>query len=516
MGTSIVIIAIIFLLSGTILTWTIRKLLFEKNHVPAEHLKETNFKLQDVTTQKAVLEEREAKIAQEKDSYKSRLEYSEAQYSNLVKEDAKKTVLVEAFTRERERLNSELFQIKESLESKSDALSIALVKIADKDAKLKYQEEQQQVHKKEIEVMGEKLKKDFQILANTILDEKTKKFTELNSDNLKTILEPLKKDLGEFKTKVEETYDKESKERFSLGEKIKDLVELNHKISDEAHNLTKALKGEVKKQGDWGEMILESVLEKSGLVKDREYFIQAFIRDNAGNIIKNEEGQGMKPDVLVYYPDKRCLVIDSKVSLTAYERFASADDKETQEQELNNHIFSLRSHIDGLSNKDYQSYVDSLDWVVMFVPIEPAYLVALRKDSDLWHYAYNKKIIMVCPSNLLAVLKITADLWKREYHNQNALEIAKRGGKLYDKFVGFVSTMQELGGSISKAQNSYDKAFGQLKTGSGNLIQQAEMMRMLEIKAQKRLPEMLVKEAVEEDIPILETEDTEPENNISG
>jgi DNA recombination protein RmuC len=479
--------------------------------VPSSQLTESNTNLQEALTQKAVLENSLELINGEKLTQSTKLEQTESLYTDLIGQHATKASIIQSLTGEKESIKNELSQAKNYLEVKSEELNNAQIQIADKDAKLQYQMEQQKAHKQELEAMGEQLKKDFQILANTILDEKTQKFTQLNSENLKTILDPLKRDLGEFKTKVEETYDKESKERFSLGEKIKDLVELNHKISDEAHNLTKALKGDVKKQGDWGEMILESVLEKSGLQKDREYFVQQFIKDEAGNVIKSEDGQGMKPDVMVYYPDKRCLVLDSKVSLNAYERFANADDKELQEQELNNHIISLRGHIDGLSSKNYQNYVDSLDWVVMFVPIEPAYLVALRKDSELWHYAYKKKIIMVCPSNLLAVLKITADLWKREYHNQNALEIAKRGGQLYDKFVGFVITMQELGGTISKAQNTYDKAFNQLKNGPGNLVKQAELMRKLEVKASKQLPSQLVMEAMDEEIPVVINADTELE-----
>lgn len=506
MNITIITVAIISALIGIILTWIIRKLLFEKNNVSAENYTELNSRLQEIITQKAVSEEKLEHKMKETESLDQQLNEMRFSQAELIKEHAKKSAIVESLTADKNVTVIELGQNKLSLEDKEANLRKALVEIADKDARLKYQEQQQQNQKRELEEMGEKLKKDFQILANTILDEKSQKFTQLNSDNLKTILDPLKKDLGEFKTKVEDTYDRESKERFSLGEKIKDLVELNHKISDEAHNLTRALKGEVKKQGDWGEMILESILENSGLVKGREFFVQDFIKDRAGNIIKNEEGQGMKPDVVVYYPDKKCLVIDSKVSLNAYERFASADDKETQELELTSHIRSLRSHIDGLNGKKYQDNVDSLDWIVMFVPIEPAYLVALRKDPDLWYFAYHKKIILVCPSTLLAVLKIMADLWKREYQNQNALEIAKRGGQLYDKFVGFVSSMQELGSTITKAHNTYDKAFGQLTTGSGNLVRQAELMRKLEIKASKKIPDQLVKEAMDEDIPLLEDE----------
>lgn len=511
MNPTIIIVGLICLLIGVVLAWIIQKLSFEKNHVPVNLLDQSKEALQEVLTQKAVLEKSYELVVREKDSYKYKSEQTDLAMTNLTREHGKKISLSESLIGEKENLVNELAETKRKLEAKSEELADTLLQVAEKEADLKHRDEQQKAHKEELDAMGEKLKKDFQILANTILDEKSKKFTDLNSDNLKQILDPLKKDLGDFKKKVEDTYDKESKERFSLGEKIKDLVQLNQRISDEANNLTKALKGEAKTQGDWGEMILESVLEKSGLTKDREYFIQHFIRDEAGNIIKNEDGQGMKPDVLVYYPDKRCLILDSKVSLNAYERFANAEDKETQEQELNNHIAALRNHIDGLNSKNYQGYVDSLDWVVMFVPIEPAYLTALRRDADLWHYAYNKRIIMVCPSNLLAVLKITADLWKREYHNQNAIEIAKRGGALYDKFVGFVSTMQELGGTISKAQTTYEKAFGQLTTGSGNLVRQAEMMRKLEIKAQKKLHDQLITEAMDIETPMLESQNGEPE-----
>lgn len=507
---SFFIVAISCVVIGALMSWIIRKLLFEKNYVASDHLSEVNEKLQNLLTDKAVLNEKCNAALVEKEFFHNKLSEIESTNADLIRDNSKKMGIVESLVNEKEILITEISQLKTDLKDKTEGLNKALVSIADKDAKIQYQEEKQIGQKRDLDEMGEKLKKDFQLLANSIFDEKSQKFTQVNSESLKNILDPLKKDLVEFKTKVEETYDKESKQRFSLGEKIKDLVDLNHKISDEANNLTRALKGEVKKQGDWGEMILESVLENSGLQKDREYFIQAFIRDEAGNIIKNEEGQGMKPDVLIYYPDKRCLVVDAKVSLTAYDRFANSDEKETQELELNNHLNSMRGHIDGLSKKNYQNYFNSIDWVIMFVPIEPAYLVALRKDPELWYYAYSKKIILVCPSNLMAVLKITSDLWKREYQNQNAMEIAKRGGQLYDKFANFINTMQELGGTITKAQATYDKAFRQLTTGSGNLVRQAEMMRKLEIKATKKLPEQIINEAMDAEVVLRDDENNEP------
>jgi len=287
-------------------------------------------------------------------------------------------------------------------------------------------------------------------------------------------------------------YDKESKERFSLGEKIKDLVELNQKISEEANNLAKALKGSSKTQGDWGEMILENILEQSGLVKDREYFVQEFLKDEDGNFIKNPEGRKLQPDVIIRYPDDRKVIIDSKVSLTAYARYTNTEDPEQQQKAVREHVLSVRKHIDELSNKNYQDFTTTLDFVMMFVPNEPAYFLALQNDPELWDYAYRKRIILISPTNLIAALKLIADLWKREYQNRNALEIAERGAALYDKFVGFVDNLQNIGIHIEKTQKSYESAMSQLKDGRGNLIGQAEKLRTLGVKAKKRLPPSMV------------------------
>ncbi len=474
---------------GAALVWVFRKIMVEKDLVPLSRLRELETELTAARTSLALERQQLDQHAGEIQRQDNLLKNWELRYETLFKSNESFAAQADGRLQRMRELQEELQQAQLKLSTRDELVSDLKEALAQRDARLDTQREQLEAQKKNLEEMGLSLKKDFELLAGSILEEKTKKFTESNCDNLKTILDPLKKDLSEFKQKVESAYNNEARERFSLGEKIKDLIGLNQRISEEANNLTKALKGEVKKQGDWGEMILESILEHSGLVKDREYFLQEFIRDAAGNIIKNEEGQGLKPDVMVYYPDKRCLVMDSKVSLVAYERFASAEDKADQERELNAHILSIKTHIDGLSKKNYQHFVGSLDWVVLFIPIEPAYLVALRKDPQLWNYAYSKKIILVCPSNLLAVLKITADLWKREHQSQHAAEIAKRGGQLYDKLAGFVQTMDVLGDSLKKASSNYDKAYAQLSTGPGNLIRQAEMMRELGIKTSKRLPE---------------------------
>lgn len=350
-----------------------------------------------------------------------------------------------------------------------------------KDGMLESQQE-------ELMNMRSQLNKDFQLLANQILEEKTLRFTTTNRENMEAILKPLNEKLVEFKTKVEETYDKESKQRFSLEERIRELVALNNQISEDANNLTKALKGNNKIQGNWGEMILESILEKSGLKRGIEYHIQETLRDEYGNTLKGEGGNRMQPDIVVEYPGGRKIIIDSKVSLAGYVRCVESETDEIRSISEKEHLVSIRQHIDELSKKAYQDYVESLDFVMMFVPNEPAYILAMQLDSTLWDYAYRKRILLISPTNLIASLKVVADLWKREYQSRNAIEIAKRGAALYDKFAGFVDTLQEVGKNIDRSQRAYDKAFSQLKDGNGNLIRQAEMLKELGIKAQKELP----------------------------
>jgi len=320
----------------------------------------------------------------------------------------------------------------------------------------------------------------FEKIANQILEEKSGKFTEANKTNIEALLKPLGENIDSFKKKVEETYDKESKQRFSLEEKVKDLVEQTNKVSNEANNLATALKGQVKKQGNWGEMILESILQKSGLVKDREYFLQPTIKD--------EEGKSLRPDVLVKLPDNRIIIIDSKVSLTAYDRFSSCDTLDEQKIQLAEHLKSIYGHIDGLHGKKYDNLEASLDFTMMFVPIEPAYLISIQTDHDLWAYAYSKRILLISPTNLIACLKLMADLWKREMQSKNAMEIVKRGELLYEKLVTFVSTLEDVGKHINKTQQSYTAAIGQLNSGSGHLVGQAIKLKNLGLKSSKEIP----------------------------
>lgn len=397
-------------------------------------------------------------------------------------------LLQKAGKQREQELKDELTRVSAEKESlQRDAIEY-IRQTAESKALLQSREEQLRIQQEELLNMRNQLNKDFQLLANQILEEKTLRFTDVNKTNMEAILRPLNEKLVEFRTRVEETYDKESKQRFSLEERIRELVALNNQISEDANNLTKALKGNNKVQGNWGEMILESILEKSGLKKGEEYFAQEFITDENGNRIRNEQQNYMQPDIVVAYPGGRKIIIDSKVSLNAYVRYVETDADEVRIMSEKEHIVSIKQHIDELSRKSYQDYVESLDFVMMFIPNEPAYILAMQLDSGLWDYAYRKRILLISPTNLIASLKVVADLWKREYQSRNAIEIAKRGAALYDKFAGFVETLQDVGKNIERSQKSYDKAFSQLKEGNGNLIRQAEMLKELGVKAQKELP----------------------------
>jgi DNA recombination protein RmuC len=354
--------------------------------------------------------------------------------------------------------------------------------------------------KKELEEMGKRLNDEFEIIANRILDTKAEKFTELNKKNLDAILDPLGKNIEEFKKTVRDTYVTEAKERFSLGEKVRELALLNQQISEEARNLTRALTSQSKTQGGWGEMILESILEKSGLRKDEEYFMQQQLLDENGKPLRSDsEGKKMQPDAVIKYPDNRRVIIDAKVSLNAFLRYSASTDPEEQKQELNSHVQAVKEHINELSYKGYDDYNKALDFVMMFIPSEPAYIAALQGDPDLWNYAYERRILLLNPTNLITSLKLIVDLWKREYQNRNAQQIADRGARLYDKFVGFVENLQEIGRHLDKAREAWNSSFDQLSSGRGNLVSQATTLKNLGVKNKKELPGDLAGVAEEND-----------------
>lgn len=344
--------------------------------------------------------------------------------------------------------------------------------------------------------LSKKFNMEFENIANKILDAKTEKFTELNKINLKQILDPLGENIEAFKKQVDEVYNNEAKERFSLGEKVKELAALNQVISEEAKNLTKALKGEAKTQGRWGEMILESILERSGLRKDEQYFMEHELLDDSGNALRSDsEGKKMRPDAVIKYPDNRNVIIDSKVSLNAFTRFIATNDVEEQKTELESHIAAIKTHINALSAKGYDDYDKALDFVMMFIPSEPAYNTALQGDHDLWNYAYDRRILLISPTNLITALKMIVDLWKREDQNRNSMEIAERGAKLYDKFVGFIDNLEAVGQSIERANDRYQEAYKQLSTGNDNLVLQATKLKNLGLKTKKSIPHELAARA---------------------
>jgi DNA recombination protein RmuC len=337
----------------------------------------------------------------------------------------------------------------------------------------------------------DQLKLEFQNVANKIFEDKSQKFTEQNRENIEGVLKPMREQLSDFKKKVEDVYDRESKDRVSLLTEIIHLKSLNERISEDAINLTNALRGQSKTRGSWGEMILERVLEESGLQKGREYEVQA--------MYASEAGQRRHPDVIVHLPEGKDIVIDSKVSLKAYEKYCAADTDEKREKRLKEHVISIRTHIKELSNKRYEDLegISTLDFVLMFLPIEGAFWTAIESEQGLFNEAFDKNIMLVSPSTLLATLRIISNIWRYEDQNKNALLIAKKAGDLYEKFVGFVEALDDVGQKIGKAQESYRTARNRLATGRGNLVRKTEELRQLGVKAQKELPEDLVVQALE-------------------
>ncbi|MET4080977.1 DNA recombination protein RmuC [Pedobacter sp. UYP30] len=331
----------------------------------------------------------------------------------------------------------------------------------------------------------------FKEMANKILEEKSERFTQTNKVNLDAMLKPFGENIEKFSKQVNETYDKESKERFTLEKTVKDLIEQTDKVSLEANNLATALKGNTKKQGNWGEMILESILQMSGLVRDREYFLE----QNQ----KGDEGINLRPDVLVKFPDNRVVIIDSKVSLLAYDRFVSADTPELQNQHLAEHIKAIRNHVDTLSGKKYDDHKQALDYTMLFMPIEPAYLLAIQTNPQIWDEAFKKRIILISPTNLIACLKLISNLWQRDSQSKNAQAIAKMGKDLYEKIVVFSKTFAQIGKQLQGAENAYQTALGQLNSGKGNLISKAIKFNELGIKSSAKIHENVLPANVDSD-----------------
>lgn len=435
---------------GFALAWFIKKSQQQGSSAPAEELIQLRTQLGEESNLRSGLQSQNEYIKQENESLKGELKQNQTE---LLK------------------LNNEISTAREESKNLLSRMS---------------------EQKQELSQLKEQFTKEFENLANKIFEEKTQKFADQNKTNLSEILTPLGEKIKDFEKKVNDVYVNESKDRASLKEQLNMLQSLNQQMSKEAQNLTKALKGETKTQGNWGEFILESVLEKSGLVKDREYSIQ--------QSFTTEEGKRYQPDVIINLPEGKTLIVDSKVSLVAYEKFWSSEDEVEKTQALKEHLQSLRNHIKGLSDKNYQNLyeVKSLDFVILFVPIEPAFALAMQADPALFNEAFDKNIVIVSPSTLLVTLKTVASIWRFEYQNRNAVDIAKKAGDLHDKFVGFVDDLISLGNKMRDSQKAYEGAMNKLSTGAGNIVKRTDELRKLGAKASKSLPQPLLDRAGDE------------------
>ncbi len=376
---------------------------------------------------------------------------------------------------EKEKTDAETIMLREQLNEKNSD-------IARMQTMQEQLQERLEKQKDELTELQQKFTTEFENLANKIFKQHSQEFVQTSGKNLNELINPLKERLQTFEKKVQDAYDVERHDKISLKQEVKNLFELNRKLSEDAENLTRALKGDTKKQGNWGEIVLERVLERSGLTKGVEYETQVSTRD--------EEGQILRPDVVIHLPENKHLIIDSKVSLLAYESFVSSENPEEKEKYINQHVASVRNHIKGLSDKNYQAAYnfDTPDFVLLFLPVEPAFSAALQHDPDLFSYAWERKIVLVSPTTLLATLKTVSSIWKQEKQTQNALEIARQGGALYDKFVNFIEDMQKIGNQLNTLSKTYDEANKKLSTGSGNLVRRAERLKKLGVKSLKSIP----------------------------
>lgn len=394
-------------------------------------------------------------------------------------------------TEEQERtaaLSGELQERTASAEKALHEKDMALLAAQKDVASLRERLEEEEVRLKE---KNEMLMLRFEKAATEIFESKSRQFKDTNKESIDVILKPLKDNISDFKRRVEEIYSQENENRGALKAELNNLLELNRRITEETNNLTTALRGNSKIQGDWGEMILDTILEGSNLRKGIHYTTQENVKD--------DEGNNLRPDVILSLPDDKRVVIDSKVSLTAYVNWCACDDEESRRKAMAEHIRSVRNHMTELGKKNYQeSVLGSPDFVIMFIPTEPAFLAAVQSDPEIWNDAYRRKVIISSPTNLFGMLKIVDDLWKRDDLGRNANRIAKEGAMMYDKFVGFVNTLETMGKNLETMHGNYDKAIKQLSNGNGNLVSRAKRLSDLNIKVSKSLPQNMVDDAEEE------------------
>jgi DNA recombination protein RmuC len=381
-------------------------------------------------------------------------------------------------------LESRLEAAAQDLRSESAVRSGLEIKLAALEEKLASVKREASEKLQVLQDARESLTSEFKLLASDILKDNSREFSEQNEQGLRLLLEPLRSKLGEFQQKVEEVYVAEGKERSALKTEVQQLLRLNQTLSEDAKSLTSALRGSAQSQGSWGEVILERVLEASGLRRDIEYRVQ--------ESRATEDGQRQRPDVIICLPEERQLVVDSKLSLLAYERHARAESDAERDRALKEHLKSIRAHLQGLSSKAYQQQYSGLDFVLMFVPIEPAFMLAVTNDEALFMDAWNRNVLLVSPSTLLFVVRTVAHLWRQEAQSRNAQEIAKRGAEFYDRLVGFTEDLEKVGKKLDEARGCFDDASRKLSTGKGNVVRQAEMLRELGVKPGKQLPKSFV------------------------
>ncbi|QKJ28247.1 DNA recombination protein RmuC [Mucilaginibacter mali] len=428
--------------------------------VSADELQRLRTDAEQLRISLAKAEERASGLAIERDKADRNLHEERLRYEAIVRD-----------------LNQELLAEKSRMTKAEEAFKAQRERLAEQEL---YMQEIQQ-----------KFKLEFENVANKLLEEKSQKFTETNRNSLDLLLNPLKENIKLFEEKVEKVYKAESDERNVLKGEISKLMELNRQISEEAGNLTRALKADTKKQGNWGEVILDRLLEASGLLEGESY-----TKQGKGLGLADEDGNRFQPDVIINLPDNKHIVIDSKVSLLAYERLVNCDTDEDRETFLKQHIISIKSHINGLGGKNYQDLygINSPDFVLLFVPIESSFAIAVQREAELFEFAWNKKVVVVTPSTLLATLKTVASIWKQEQQTRNAIDIATKAGALYDKFVGFIADLKKIGDNIDRSRDAYQDAFNKLSAGNGNLIGRVEVLRKLGAKNTKLIDQKFIEE----------------------
>jgi len=399
-----------------------------------------------------------------------------------------------------DRLQNELQQKQNQISEQNKRSDELIKRNSEYETTIKHLRETLDTQQKNLEELQKKFTVEFENVANKIFEEKTQKFTVQNKENLGELLKPFSERIKLFETAVRETQVETAKERTSLAEQIKHLTGLNNKMLEDAQNLTKALRGDNKAQGNWGEFVLERILEVSGLIKDQEYFTQ--------HSDTNAEGNLVRPDVVIKLPEEKHIVIDSKVSLVAYESYVNSDSESERQGYLKEHLLSVKTHIKQLSEKNYQSSIglNTPEFVLLFVPIESSFSVAIQADNDLYKYAWERKVVIVSPSTLLATLRTVASVWKQERQTKNAAEIARQAGAMYDKFVIFLEDLEKIGRALDTGKKTYDDAINKLNTGKGNLIRRSEKLRELGAKISKHIPEQYLDED-DDDQPLIESDE---------